>query len=233
MKLSYFVAAIIFAIGAGWYPFVCYYQDAVYEAERSKYDTEKAHWDSIQTAKAIAVEDSVFKYWVSHNDTALKTIKKISKHPTYSETGYYKKTGKWQCEPETHYSKKLVCEPMKEWVTTDYYVSGYYLDTTWTPGYNNRNEWLNKAHNIAHNEAMRQKEEFHPYDGHEYHFIASSFSNCTGPSNGIRELGIICTGLFGLAECFALWYFISTLASTIRCRIANHSIYTKMKRNAL
>ena len=55
---------------------------------------------------------------------------------------------------------------MKEWVTTDYYVDGYYYDTTWTDGYNNRNEWLKKAHNIAHGEAIKHKVEFRPYDGH-------------------------------------------------------------------
>lgn len=227
-----FLAVILLAVGAGWYPFVCYYQDVVYEADRTKYDTEKAQWDSIQTAKAIAIEDSVFNYWISHNDTTLKTIKKISKHPTYSETGYYKKTGKWQCEPETHYSKKLVCEPMKEWVTTDYYVSGYYLDTTWTTGYNNRAEWLNKAHSIAHNEAMRQKVEFHPYDGHEYHFIATSGSGM-GKHDDVFFIGVICTGLFGLAEFFAVLYFITTLVSTIRGRIAIHSTLYKYGKQCL
>lgn len=204
----------IITVGAGWFPFVLYYQDAVYESDRAIYETEKNQWDSIQTYKTKLIEDSVFTYWISHNDTTIKTIKKITKTPTYGYVGYYRKNGKWSCEPETYHSSKLICEPMKEWVVTDSYVNGYQLDTTWTPGYKDRNEWLNKAHNIAHNEAMRQNQEFRPYDGHEYHWIASWYKS--GKHELVYVLGVICTPLCGIYWFAAVYRFISALLSVFR-----------------
>ena len=205
---------IILAIGIGWYPYILSYQDKVYNTDRAKYDAEKSQWDSIQAINFKQTEDSVFNYWIAHNDTSLKTIKKISKQLTYGETGYYKKTGKWECEPPSRYSNKLVCEPMKEWVTTDYYVDGYYYDTTWTEGYNNRNEWLKKARNIAYEEAIKHKVDFRPYDGHESHYIIKSESNLAG-------FGIICLMVFVFAELFGLAYFLMTILFMIR-RVEPH-----------
>lgn len=195
---------IILAIGIGWYPYILSYQDKVYKTDRAKYDAEKSQWDSIQTINFKKAEDSVFNYWIAHNDTSLKTIKKISKHLTYGTTGYYKNTGKWECELPSTYSTKLVCEPMKEWVTTDYYVDGYYYDTTWTDGYNNRNEWLNKARNIAHVEAIKHKVEFRPYDGHEYHYIIKVDSS-------LARFGERCSLICGLAAIFGLGYFLMAI----------------------
>lgn len=200
---------ILNAICIGLLPCLSMYQDDVYNADRSKYDAEKSQWDSIQTINFKKAEDSVFNYWIAHNDTSLKTIKKISKQLTYGETGYYKKTGKWECEPPSTYSNKLVCEPMKEWVTTDYYVDGYYYDTTWTDGYNNRNEWLKKAHNIAHGEAIKHKVEFRPYDGHESHYIFHYNSTAHGLLVMLLMIGII-------ASFFTLAYLLMTLIFIIR-----------------
>lgn len=206
---------LITGVGAGWYPFVYYYQDAIYERDRAIYEAEKAQWDSIQTRKATLIEDSVFTYWIAHNDTSLKAIKKITKSPTYGENGYYRKNGKWSCEPESRYSKKLICEPMKEWIVTDYYINGYQVDTTWTTGYNTRNEWINKAHSIAHNEAVRQKQDFRPYDGHKFHWIVAA----NGPA---MTIGLICMLLFGIGFLVAIWFFFPTLISVIK-----HSIITR------
>ena len=195
---------IILAIGIGCYPYILSYQDKVYKTDRAKYEAEKAQWDSIQTINFKKAEDSVFNYWIAHNDTSLKTIKKISKKLTYGTNGYYKNTGKRECEPTSTYSTKLVCEPIKEWVITDYYVDGHYYDTTWTDGYNNRNEWLNKARNIAHGEAIKHKVEFRPYDGHEYHYIIKDDSN-------LSTFGRLCTILCVFAELFGLGYFLMAI----------------------
>ncbi len=174
------IITIICAIFIGVFLFLQSYQDKVYYADRAKYDAEKSQWDSIQTIYIKKAEDSVFNYWVAHNDTSLKKIKKITKKLTYSPTGYHKKTDKLECElPNRRHSNKFVCEPIKEWVTTGYYVDGHYYDTTWTGGYNNRDEWIKKARNIAHAEAIKHKVEFKPYDGHEFHYIIKTESVLT------------------------------------------------------
>ena len=160
----------------GVFIFLYSYQDKVYWSDRDNYNAEKSQWDSIQTIYVKKAEDSVFNYWIAHNDTSIRKIKKITKKLTYASSGYYKKTDKLECERPSRHSDKYVCEPIEERVITGYYVSGHYYDTTWTNGYKNRDEWIKKARNIAHTEALKHKVEFRPYDGHKYQYIIKSGS---------------------------------------------------------
>ena len=99
-------------------------------------------------------------------------LKKIKKTPEYGELGYYQKTGRMECEE--NYRGKLICEPEKQWITTDYYISGYKKDTIWTEGYKTRDEWLKKADDFAKSEAIKIYPDFHEYNGHEFHYLIKS-----------------------------------------------------------
>lgn len=74
-------------------------------------------------------------------------------------------------ECEENYRGKLICEPEKQWITTDYYISGYKKDTIWTEGYKTRDEWLKKADDFAKSEAIKIYPDFHEYNGHEFHYL--------------------------------------------------------------
>lgn len=172
------IGLLIYALGGSSYPIISNYQDKVYEHDRAIYDSLVAN-DSL-----VAKEDSIFEVnkerffneWKSSNDTTLRKVKNIKKRPTYGELGYYKKTDKLRCSKE-RFSDDFICEPIKEWVTTDYYVDGYRSDTTWTDGYKSRAEWIKRAENVAIDSASAIKKRNYPvYTGHEFHYLIKSES---------------------------------------------------------
>jgi hypothetical protein len=150
--------------GVIWYPIGNSYVDKLYQHEYSIYKSEKSKFDSIETNKINIIKDSIYNAWLANNDTTLKTIKKINKRPNYAAAGgYYRKTGKLICKYKD--KNEMICEPEEEWIKTDYYINGYVLDTIWTAGYDNRNQWLNKAKIFAQTETNKisPKKEFGPY----------------------------------------------------------------------
>lgn len=149
--------------GAILYPVGNSYVDSLFQREYSIYESEKLKFDSIETDRINSIKDSIYLVWLANNDTTLKTIKKINKKPNYDEHGYYRKTGKFICKFKN--IDETICEPEKEWIVTDYYINGYVLDTIWTAGYDNRNQWLNKANIFAQTETNKisPKKEFGPY----------------------------------------------------------------------
>ena len=164
------ICLLIYALGGLSYPLLCNYQDEVYEHDRAIYDSLVAKEDSIFEVN----KERFFNEWKSNNDTTLRKVKTIKKKPTYGELGYYKKTDKLRCSKE-RFSKDFICEPVKEWVTTDYYIDGYHSDTVWTDGYKSREEWMMKAENYAINLAIKERKDIE-YTGHEYHYLIKSDS---------------------------------------------------------
>jgi len=182
---------MLFQIIPGMY----YYQDYVYDKDKTEYDLAKTEHDSITIINRNNIIDSLTNAWISVNDTTLRKIKKIKKTPEYGELGYYQRTGRMECEE--NYRGKLICEPEKQWITTDYYISGYKKDTIWTEGYKTRDEWLKKANDFAKSEAIKIYPDFHEYNGHEFHYLIKSNVTSTG-------LGMLIT--FILIILIAIWY---------------------------
>ena len=168
MRLYFIIVSIIF-IALQIIPGLGVYQDHVYKNDRAAYELAKTEYDSITSINRNNAMDSLISIWISSNDTALRKVKKITKTPEYDEYGYYQKTGRWECEEGTR--GKLICEPEKRWITTDYYISGYKNDTVWTAGYKSREEWIEKARIFAKNEGQKIYPEFHAYNGHELHYL--------------------------------------------------------------
>ncbi len=164
------IGLLIYALGGSSYPLVSNYQDKVYEHDRAIYDSLVAKQDSIFKVN----KERFFNEWKFSNDTTLRKVKHIKKRPTYGELGYYKKTGKLRCSKE-RYSGDFICEPMKEWVTTDYYIDGYRSDTTWTEGYKSREEWIKVGERVATNLANKERK-YTKYTGHEFHYLVKSES---------------------------------------------------------
>lgn len=164
------IGLLIYALGGSSYPLIEYYQDKVYEHDRAIYDSLVAKEDSIFEVN----KERFFNEWKSSNDTTLRKVKNIKKKPTYGELGYYKKTDKLRCSKE-RFSEDFICEPMKEWVTTDYYIDGYRSDTIWTDGYKNREEWMKKAEKDAIDSAIKERKDIE-YTGHEFHYLIKAES---------------------------------------------------------
>lgn len=171
--MKYIIILIIIAI-AQIIPCLYKYQDTVYNSDKTAYEHAKTEYDVLVNQKRNIAIDSLMANWTLNNDTALRKIKKIRKIPEYDSYGYYRKTGRLECE--TKYNGNLVCEPEKEWITTDYYIVGYRKDTIWTDGYKIREEWMAEAYDYAKKEAKKLYPEFHPYNGHEYHYLIKSDS---------------------------------------------------------
>lgn len=172
MKKLIIIFVIIISIVLQLIPSSKWYQDYIYDKDKTEYDLAKAEYDSVTVINRNNVLDSLTNAWISANDTALRRIKKIKKTPEYGELGYYQKTGRMECEE--NYRGKLICEPEKQWITTDYYISGYKKDTIWTEGYKTRDEWLKKADDFAKSEAIKIYPDFHEYNGHEFHYLIKS-----------------------------------------------------------
>ena len=172
MKKLIIIFVIIISIVLQLIPSSKWYQDYIYDKDKTEYDLAKAEYDSVTVINRNNVLDSLTNAWISANDTALRRIKKIKKTPEYGELGYYQKTGRMECEE--NYRDKLICEPEKQWITTDYYISGYKKDTIWTEGYKTRDEWLKKADDFAKSEAIKIYPDFHEYNGHEFHYLIKS-----------------------------------------------------------
>lgn len=169
MKKLIIIFVIIISIVLQLIPSSKWYQDYIYDKDKTEYDLAKAKYDSVTIINRNNILDSLTNAWISANDTALRRIKKIKKTPEYGELGYYQKTGRMECEE--NYRGKLICEPEKQWITTDYYISGYKKDTIWTEGYKTRDEWLKKADDFAKSEAIKIYPDFHEYNGHEFHYL--------------------------------------------------------------
>ena len=169
MKKLIIIFVIIISIVLQLIPSSKWYQDYIYDKDKTEYDLAKAEYDSVTVINRNNVLDSLTNAWISANDTALRRIKKIKKTPEYGELGYYQKTGRMECEE--NYRGKLICEPEKQWITTDYYISSYKKDTIWTEGYKTRDEWLKKADDFAKSEAIKIYPDFHEYNGHEFHYL--------------------------------------------------------------
>ena len=172
MKKLIIIFVIIISIVLQLIPSSKWYQDYIYDKDKTEYDLAKAEYDSVTVINRNNVLDSLTNAWISANDTVLRRIKKIKKTPEYGELGYYQKTGRMECEE--NYRGKLICEPEKQWITTDYYISGYKKDTIWTEGYKTRDEWLKKADDFAKSEAIKIYPDFHEYNGHEFHYLIKS-----------------------------------------------------------
>lgn len=164
------IGLLIYALGGTSYPLLLNYQDEVYEHDKAIYDSLVAKEDSIFEVN----KERFFNEWKSSNDTTLRKVKNIKKKPTYGELGYYKKTDKLRCSKE-RFSEDFICEPMKEWVTTDYYIDGYRSDTIWTDGYKSREEWIMKAEKAAINLASKERKHIE-YTGHEFHYLIKAQS---------------------------------------------------------
>lgn len=169
MKKLIIIFVIIISIVLQLIPSSKWWQDYIYDKDKTEYDLAKAEYDSVTVINRNNVLDSLTNAWISANDTALRRIKKIKKTPEYGELGYYQKTGRMECEE--NYRGKLICEPEKQWITTDYYISGYKKDTIWTEGYKTRDEWLKKADDFAKSEAIKIYPDFHEYNEHEFHYL--------------------------------------------------------------
>lgn len=169
MKKIIIIFIILISIALQLIPGSKWYQDYVYDKDKTEYDLAKAEYDSVTAINRNNVLDSLTNAWISANDTTLRKIKKIKKTPEYGELGYYQKTGRMECEE--NYRGKLICEPEKQWVTTDYYISGYKKDTIWTEGYKTRDDWLKKANDFAKSEVIKIYPDFHEYNGHEFHYL--------------------------------------------------------------
>lgn len=169
VSIIFLCASLYVSVGT----YMWYYQDTVYEADFGKYQSEKTKFDKIQDS-LVGIQHQIFyNEWIIKNDTTVRTIKKIKKKPNYGELGYYKKTDKLRCSKE-RFSDDFVCEPIKEWVTTDYYVESYSPDTIWTEGYKERKDWIDIANNYAKTEAEKTRLYFKAYDGHEFHYLLKS-----------------------------------------------------------
>lgn len=164
------ICLLIYALGGSSFPLLLNYQDEVYEHDKAIYDSLVAKEDSIFEVN----KERFFNEWKSTNDTTLRKVKNIKKKPTYGELGYYKKTDKLRCSKE-RFNEDLICEPMKEWITTDYYIDGYRSDTIWTDGYKSREEWIMKAEKDAINLAIKERK-YIEYTGHEFHYLIKSQS---------------------------------------------------------
>jgi hypothetical protein len=202
--MRYIICILIIAI-LQIIPGLFKYQDYVYDKDKTEYDLAKAEYDSVTIINRNNVLDSLTNAWISTNDTVLRKIKKIKKTPEYGELGYYQKTGRMECEE--NYRGKLICEPEKQWVTTDYYISGYKKDTIWTEGYKTRDEWTKKASAFAKTEAIKIYPDFHEYNGHEFHYMIKSNSGLDNFLGFIYFVGMAFC-FFGLM--FNFWNWIES-----------------------
>lgn len=182
------IGLLIHALGCLSYPLLCNYQDEVYEHDRAIYDSLVAKEDSIFEVN----KEQFLNEWKLSNDTTLRKIKNIKKKPIYGELGYYRKTDKLRCSEEI-FSEDFICEPVKEWVTTDYYIDGYRSDTIWTDGYKSREEWMMKAEKDAINLAMKERKHIE-YTGHEFHYLIKS-----------DDIGLYCVCVF---SCGSFFFFV-------------------------
>lgn len=99
-----------------------------------------------------AIKDSLFKSWVLTNDTTIRHMVKTVKTPNISCYGYWKRTGRLECEPKS--GGKMICQPESTYVQTDEcYVAYYSKDTVWSDGYKSRGHWMAKANDYV-NEKM-------------------------------------------------------------------------------
>lgn len=198
-----FFLFLFLLFGVIWYPVGNSYVDKLYQREYSIYKSEKSKFDSIETNKINIIKDSIYNAWIANNDTTLKTIKKINKRPTYAAHGYYSKTGKFICKYKD--KDESICEPEKEWITTDYYINGYELDTIWTAGYDNRNHWLNEANIFVQTETNKisPKKEFSPYKASRLIAFRQNFSYETR-----NVIGVLSVLIFSILILLYIIYLI-------------------------
>lgn len=201
--LFLFFLFLFLLFGVIWYPAGNSYVDKLYQHEYSIYKSEKSKFDSIETNKINIIKDSIYNAWLANNDTTLKTIKKINKRPNYDAHGYYRKTGKFICKYKD--KDKSICEPEKEWITTDYYINGYELDTIWTAGYDNRNQWLNEANIFVQTETNKisPKKEFSPYKASRLIAFRQNFSYETR-----NVIGVLSVLIFSILILLYIIYLI-------------------------
>jgi hypothetical protein len=190
LKIFIYIYLFLFSLfGVIWYPVGNSYVDKLYQHEYSIYESEKSRFDSIETNRINIIKDSIYNAWLANNDTTLKTIKKINKKPNYGAHGYHRKTDKLICKYKD--KNEAICEPEKEWIITDYYINGYVLDTLWTDGYDDRNQWLNKANIFVQTKTNKisPKKEFGPYKASTLIAFRQNFSYVT--RNVIGTLSVL------------------------------------------
>lgn len=83
------------------------------------------------------------------------------------------KTGRYKCSPTDN--GEMICEEetrifMPETITI------YWVDTIWSYGYVNREQWVSKANKYADSMATKARVEYEPYSGHEFHYLTKSSS---------------------------------------------------------
>lgn len=182
----------LLVIGAVWYPAGVYVDESWYNRDRAIYETQKLAHDSILEARISFLRDSLYDAWVASNDTALRTIQEVHKTPTYAERGYNRKTGRWVCKSRLE-TKDAICEPETEFVVTGHDIAGYTMDTLWTPGYENRTDWMRKAWEFSRHEAERYRVEL-PYTGHGCSFETT-----------FMGAGLLCMIVFGMSTIVCIY----------------------------
>ncbi len=90
------------------------------------------------------IKDSLFNTWVITHDTTLRHVVKIVKTPNWSCYGYWKRTGRLECEPTSN--GRMICQPESTYIeTNECYVSYYTKDTVWSNGYTSHEHWVSEA----------------------------------------------------------------------------------------
>lgn len=165
----WYVRVIIIIVAICWYPYLAWYLGNKYRTDLNRYVTEKEAYYDIEFARLAKIEDSLVAVWATVNDTSLRQVEKVKRVYDSCPKHAWRKTDKMRCKKEK-YSESMLCEPVKEWVVVGY-ESYSYLDTTWTKGYKDREEWLKVARSSAHEEAKKQMVMFREYDGTPYNHI--------------------------------------------------------------
>ena len=71
------IIVLLSALIGGGLVAVSSYQDAVYDADRAKYEHEKGVFDAQQDSIVSAKRDSLYASWVADNDTTIRSVEQI------------------------------------------------------------------------------------------------------------------------------------------------------------
>ena len=178
------------------FPATIYYEGYVYGTDVIEYEELKRVHDAAEDARLERLRDTLYREWVATHDTTLREVARVDTLPVYHDRGYWRKTGRMICK-EREERKDLVCEPETEFVVTGKYLAWYSLDTVWTYGYTDREEWVERARYYAREESERRRVEL-PYTGHPENFISESWWILVVMILSIASYCYLCAQLFGL-----------------------------------
>ena len=88
-KIITAIIVLLSALIGGGLVAVTYYQDAVYDADRAKYEHEKGVFDAQQDSIVSAKRDSLYASWVATNDTTIRSVEQIKNNSKRVITMHY------------------------------------------------------------------------------------------------------------------------------------------------